>query len=84
MRSPLATLHEWVTRFWGTLRPSRRDAELDEELRLHLELATEEQQRIGHSAESARRAAVIKVDGLTQNTEVLRDQRGLPWLLNPP
>ena len=44
-RSPMATLREWVTRLWGTLRPSRRDAELEEELRLHLELAAEDERR---------------------------------------
>ena len=25
------TLREWVIRLWATLRPSRRDAELEEE-----------------------------------------------------
>ena len=82
MRDPSATLREWVTRFWETFRPSRRDAELEEELRLHLELATEEQRRLGHCAENARRAAVIELGGLAQTTEVLRDQRRLPWVFD--
>jgi predicted permease len=76
----MATLREWVIRLWGTLRPSRRDAELEEELRLHLELATEEEQRRADSGEDAGRAAAIRSGGMAQAMEAVRDQRGLPWL----
>jgi len=76
----MATLREWVTRLWGTLRPSRRDAELEEELRLHLELAAEHERRRANSTEDAWRAAVIKSGGIAQTMEIFREQRGLPWL----
>ena len=81
----MGTLREWAIRLWGTLRPRRRDADLEEELRLHLELATEdERRRAGSSRASssndARRAAAIRSGGRAQAAEAIRDQRGLPWL----
>src|SRR5215210_194618 len=75
----MATLREWVVRFWATLRSSRRDAELEEELRLHLELATEHERRHATSTEDAARAALMRCGGMAQTMEALRDQRGLPW-----
>lgn len=76
----MASLREWIYRFWGTLRPSRRhDRELEQELRLHLELAAEDAQRRMDPANAAR-AAVIRAGGITQAMEALRDQRGLPLL----
>ena len=76
----MATLREWVIRLWGTLRPSRRDAELEEELRLHLDMAAEHERRSANSREDAGRAAVIRFGGIAQGMEAVRDQRGLPWL----
>ncbi len=76
----MASLREWIYRLWGTLRPSRRhDRELEQELRLHLELAAEDAQRRMDPANAAR-AAVIRAGGITQTMEALRDQRGLPLL----
>ena len=37
----MATLREWIARLWGTLRPGRQDGDLEQELRLHAELAGE-------------------------------------------
>jgi predicted permease len=76
----MATLREWAIRVWATLTPSRRDAELEEELRLHLELATEDERRRANSGDDARRAAAIRSGGIAQAMEAVRDQRGLPWL----
>ena len=75
----MATFREWVMRLWGTIRPGRRDADLEAELRLHLELAAEHERRAS-SSEAAARAAVIRFGGLAQSMEAVRDQRGLPWL----
>jgi putative ABC transport system permease protein len=58
-------LREWLIRLAGTLWPSRRDADLEEELRAHATLAAER----GH-----------RVTGTSQAMESLRDQRGVPWL----
>ena len=76
----MATLREWVSRLWGTLRGNRPDRDLEEELRLHLELATDDARRPGGSPENAARAARIRSGGTAQAMEALRDQRGLPWL----
>ncbi len=76
----MATLREWVTRLWWTLRPSRRDAELELELRLHLELAAEDGRRRAGSADDAERAAVMRFGNVAHSMDALRDQRGLPWL----
>jgi predicted permease len=76
----MATLREWLTRFWATLHPSRRDADLEQELRLHLEMAAEHEWRAANSSGDAGRSAVIRCGGIAQSMEALRDQRGLPWL----
>ncbi len=76
----MTTLREWVNRLGGSLRPRRRDAELEEELRLHLELAAEREERSGCSPAGARRAAAIRSGGIAQTMEALRDQRGFPSL----
>jgi predicted permease len=61
----MRTAREWIQRLTGTLRPSRRDDDLAEELRLHAAMAAEDGRR---------------VTGGTQAMDALRDQRGLPWL----
>jgi predicted permease len=61
------------------MRPNRRDRDLEEELRLHLELAAEDVHRTIPSAHPAR-AAVLRVGGVSQAMEALRDQRGVPFL----
>ena len=77
---PLAALREWVIRLWGTVRPRRQDAELEQELRSHLDLAAEDQRRRACSGEGAGRAAVVRLGAVAPTMEALRDQRGLPWL----
>jgi predicted permease len=62
---PVRTLLEWMRRVWGTVGTQRRDADMEEELRLHAELA---RQRGLHSG------------GVAQAMDAMRDQRGLPWL----
>jgi macrolide transport system ATP-binding/permease protein len=74
------TLREWVNRVWGTFRGHRADRDLEEELRLHLELAVDDARRRGEPRESAARAARLRAGGVAQAMEAQRDQRGLPWL----
>ena len=71
---------EWVVRFLGSLRPRRDDADLEEELRLHLELAAEDASRQSNERADARRTAVLSHGSITQAVDALRDQRGLPWI----
>ena len=76
----MTTLREWVRRFWGTLRRNSRDREMEEELRSHVELASEDMLRRGLSSEDALRAARARIGGTAQAMEAMRGQRGLPWL----
>jgi hypothetical protein len=41
----MARFREWIIRFWRTLRPGRRDADLEQELRVHLEMAAEHERQ---------------------------------------
>jgi len=76
----MAKLREWLTRLAGSFRPVRRDQDLEEELRAHRELAIEQARRRGSAPDDARRQAILRVGGVTQAAEAMRDQRGLPWL----
>jgi predicted permease len=58
----------------------RHDAELEAELKAHLELAIEENLSRGHSPAEARRLALIRFGGVQQAREQQRESRGLPWL----
>jgi putative ABC transport system permease protein len=60
----------------GTVRRGRRDRDLEEELRLHLELAAEDAQR----RDEPMRAARLQAGGVAQAMDSIRDQRGWPWL----
>jgi predicted permease len=74
----MGTLREWMHRLFGSLRRGRRDRDLEEELRLHLELAAEDANRRGDA--NPARSARIYAGGVSQTMEALRDQRGWPWL----
>jgi predicted permease len=76
----MARLREWTHRLWGTLRRNPSDREMEEELRSHLELASEDMRRHSGSSEDALRAARLKAGGVAQAMEAMRDQRGLPWV----
>ncbi len=78
----MTTLREWLTRLWSTLRPTRSDEDLEQELRTHLELAMEDAKRRSGAGLEAERAARLRSGGVSQAMDVLRDQRGLPWLDN--
>jgi predicted permease len=77
-------LREFLVRLTGTLRRSRPDHDLEEELRLHLDLAAEDEQRRGRTRHDAARAARIRAGGVAQALDAVRDQRGLPWLAGLP
>lgn len=58
------------------------DADLDDELRAHVEMAAEEHRRRGMSAAEARREALREFGGVTQVRERFREQEGWLWLEN--
>ena len=59
---------------------SRSDADLEEELRLHVELATEREAQSGQPASHAARQARLGTGTVALAMDNLRDQRGLPPL----
>ena len=81
---PVAGLRELLARIRGAIGLGRSDRDLEQELRLHTELAAEEARRRAGSPELGRRQAAIRTGGMTQAMEALRDQRGLPWLADLP
>jgi predicted permease len=76
----MRALLEFLRRAANTLRRSRSDADLEEELRLHVELAAEREGRSGHAGPEAERYARLRAGNVTVAMDHLRDQRGLPWL----
>ena len=75
---------DWIrillSRGAALFRSKKLDADLDEELRAHIELAIEENRTRGMNEPQARNAALRAFGGITQIRETYRVQRGLPWL----
>ena len=75
--SGLARLTLWLR---ALLRRRHVESELDRELRLHLELETEENVRRGMTPNEARRRALVSFGGVEQTKEAVRDERETRWL----
>lgn len=73
-------LRAWLSRLRSVLERHRLDDEMDEEIRAHLELATEEYLRQGMSPEDATHAALRSFGGVEQVRERHREQRAFPFL----
>jgi len=67
-----------VRRLGGLLGRKRVEQEMDEEMRFHLEMQTEENIRSGMTVEEARRAAAKAFGAVTKVKEACREQKGLP------
>jgi putative ABC transport system permease protein len=76
----MPTLREFLRRLAGSVGRTRPDADLQEELRVHLELAAEREVERGRSPVEAARQARLRAGTIAHAIEPLRDQRGLPWL----
>jgi len=70
----------FLSRCAAFFRTRKRDDDLDDELRAHIDLAVEENKKTGMTAQQARTAALRAFGGVTQAKEEYRVQRGLPWL----
>src|SRR5712671_5122691 len=70
----------FMQRLAALFRRRGLEADLDAELRAHLEMAAELNLRRGLSAEEARREAHREFGGIEQTKELYRDQRGLPMI----
>jgi putative ABC transport system permease protein len=77
---PLKSLRAWFLRLRGIFHKEQLDRDLHAELVSHLEMHIEENLRAGMNVEEARRAALIKLGGIEQTKESVRDRRGLPVL----
>ena len=75
---------EWIGEIWRRLRAVVRrrqnDRDLDEEMRLHLELRAEEQMKIGVAADDARSTAQLRFGNALVMKERSRDVWGWHWL----
>ena len=76
----MTVLREYLRRLWGGLRRNPADSDLESELRFHLEQEEEALRAKGYSQTEAARMARVRLGGVPQAMEALRDQRGMPWL----
>jgi len=61
-------------------RKEQMDRELDAEFASHLELHIADNLRSGMTPEAARRDALLKLGGVEQTKEAVRDHRGISFL----
>jgi predicted permease len=69
-----------LRRFFALFRQAKVDAEMSEEMGLHLERRIEENIAAGMSPENARYTALRKFGGVERAKELAREQRGWLWL----
>ncbi|HZP47233.1 MAG TPA: ABC transporter permease [Vicinamibacterales bacterium] len=73
-------LRGWIRRAVAPIAGGRSDADIDAELRSHLELHTDDNIRAGMTPDEARRRAWIALGGVERSRDAYRDQRGFPML----
>ena len=73
-------MRELLSRIAGLFSTTRHDAELDAEVRFHVEMLVRENMSRGLSEEDAYRAARRAFGGVTQMKEAYRDQQSLPLI----
>jgi predicted permease len=76
----ISSLRAALARMRAFLNKPIGDADLDQELAAHLDLAIEDNLRSGLSPQEARRQALIRFGGVQQSRELQRAARGLPAL----
>ena len=73
----MGMLTEWLRRLRSLLRGGREDAEMQQELRFHLDMETEKNLAAGMGAREARRQAHLRLGAMTPIQEAVRDARGV-------
>jgi predicted permease len=76
----VAFLNKTLNKLWNTLRSRSLDAELEEELQLHLDLRARELERGGMGPQEARAAAIRQFGNTTLQTERMRTMDIAAWL----
>ena len=78
----LSQVRRALARIRGMFGRAGIQSEQDEEFRLHLDLQTEHNERLGMPPAEARRAAVLAFGGVQNFREATRDARSIPFLDN--
>src|SRR5215472_17214524 len=73
-------LRTLAARVAAMCRRQRLDQSLEEELRSHVEMATEANLRMGMDAQQARREALLGFGGIEQTKQLYREGRGIPMV----
>ncbi len=73
----MGMLTEWLRRLRSLLRGGREDAEMQQELRFHLDMETEKNLAAGMDTREARRRAHLRLGAMTPIQEAVRDARGV-------
>ena len=68
---------KWTARLLDVLKRRTLDQELDEELQTHIQMLVEDYVAKGLSAEEAHRAARVRLGGIEQTKEAVRDLRAV-------
>src|SRR6266404_6994983 len=71
-------LRAWSLGMRSMFRKEQLDRELDAEFASHLELHIADNLRAGMTPEAAQRDALLKLGGMEQTKESVRDRRGIP------
>jgi predicted permease len=77
---PERWIHKLPLRVRSLFYRQKADQELDDELRDHLELKTQQYISQGMTQQEARRAALLEMGGLEKRKEECRDARRVTWL----
>jgi len=75
----MAGLRAFLSRARSLFRRRRLEAALDEELRAHLEMLADDYVRAGMTRDEARRRARLRLGGIEQTKEAVRDARAT-WI----
>src|SRR5205814_8064628 len=73
-------LRALLFRLAGLFHKDRRDRDLAAEMESHLQMHIEDNLHAGMNATEARRQALIKLGGIEQTKDMVRERRGLPLL----
>src|SRR5437016_2006525 len=76
----MPSLRQFATRFIVLFRKRHLEEEMNEEMRAHIDMLTEQNVQRGMAAKEARFAALRGFGGVDQTKEVYRDQRGIPMV----
>jgi putative ABC transport system permease protein len=76
----MTSFTELLRRVRSLFRHRVREAELDQEIRFHLEMEAEKNRRLGMPVDAAARSAARAFGGVARTKEESREQRGFPRL----